>query len=78
MGQLRQNPTDALRAVEAGETYRITRHSRVIARIVPPTPGLELIPPTRLGGTQLVGVAPHQLISAASIDELLDDERGTW
>lgn len=35
VGQLRQNPTEMLDAVEAGETYTVTRHGRPIARIEP-------------------------------------------
>jgi len=79
VGQLRQNPTEALAAVEAGETYRITRHRREIGQIVPPAPaGVALIPPKRRGGTRLAQLARHELTTAASIDELLDDERGMW
>lgn len=36
MGQLRQNPTAALDAVENGETFIVTRHRREIGRLVPP------------------------------------------
>ena len=78
MGQLRQNPAEALAAVEAGQTYRITRHGREIGRIVPPGTGLTLVPPKRRGGTRLAQRARHELRSAASIDELLADERGQW
>jgi prevent-host-death family protein len=35
VGELRQNPTDALAAVEAGESVVVTRHRRPIARLVP-------------------------------------------
>ena len=35
VGELRQNPTTVLDAVEQGETYVITRHRREIGRIVP-------------------------------------------
>ncbi len=36
VGELRQNPTAALDAVEHGETFVVTRHRREIARLVPP------------------------------------------
>ena len=35
VGQLRQNPTQALQDVERGEAYVITRHNRQIAQLVP-------------------------------------------
>lgn len=76
VGELRQNPTAALAEVEAGETYRITRHNREIGRIVPPTAGLVLTPPKRRGGTRLADLPRHEIRTAASIDELLADERG--
>lgn len=36
VGQLRQNPTDALNEVAAGATYEVTKHRQVIARLTPP------------------------------------------
>lgn len=39
--------------VEAGETYRVTRHRREVARIVPLDHEIELIPPKRAGGSRL-------------------------
>lgn len=53
VAQLRQNPTDMLDDVEAGETYRVTRHRREVARIVPLDHEIELIPPKRAGGSRL-------------------------
>jgi len=78
VGQLRQNPTEALEEVEAGQTYLITRHQHRIARLVPDEAGVVLIPPKKTGGTHLTGIAPHELRTASSIDELLDEERGSW
>lgn len=75
VGQLRQNPTAMLADVEAGETYQVTRHNREIARIVPRTHELELMPPKRRSGTHLADLPRHELRTAASIDELLADER---
>lgn len=75
VGQLRQNPTTMLADVEAGETYRVTRHNREIARIVPRTHEFELVPPKRRGGSHLADLPRHELRTAASIDELLADER---
>ena len=75
VGQLRQNPTAMLADIEAGEIYQLTRHNREIARIVPRAPALELIPPRRRGGSRLAGLSRHELRTAASVDELLADER---
>ena len=78
VGQLRQNPTQALMDVEAGETYQITRHAREIARIVPPSAEPALIAPKKPGAIRLVGVDRHEVRTARTIDELLADERGAW
>lgn len=75
VGQLRQNPTEMLSDVEAGETYRITRHDHEVARVVPLAPGLALIPRRRATGSRLSGLSRHELRTAGSIDELLADER---
>lgn len=75
VGQMRQNPTSMLAEVEAGETYQVTRHNRVIARIVPRTHELELTARKRRTGSRLAALPRHELESAASIDDLLADER---
>lgn len=76
VGELRQNPTAMLADVAAGESYRVTRHGREVARIVPPAPSVELTPARRPGGMRLTRVPRHEVRTAASIDALLDDERG--
>jgi len=43
VGKISQNPTAVLAEVEAGESYRITRHSREIARLVPPLTEAQLV-----------------------------------
>ena len=75
VGQLRQNPTTMLAEVEAGEVYRVTRHNREIARIVPGSHGVELLPRKRRTGSQLSELPRHELRTASSIEELLADER---
>ncbi|MGC4173745.1 type II toxin-antitoxin system Phd/YefM family antitoxin [Demequina sp.] len=54
VGELRQNPTEALAAVEAGESVVVTRHRRPIAKLVPVdrTP-LTLIPARNPNGPRL-------------------------
>lgn len=49
VGQLRQNPTQMLAEVEAGETYAITKHGREVGRVVPPADLPEIIPAKKKG-----------------------------
>lgn len=78
VGQLRQNPTAALADVEAGATYRITRHDREVGRLVPPGEEAVVNPPKRSGGARTARLQRIELTSAATIDELLDEVRGPW
>lgn len=75
LGQLRQDPAPMLADVEAGETYQVTRHRREIAGIVPRDHALELLRAKRRGGARLSRLPRHELRTASSIDELLDEER---
>ncbi|MCA0158257.1 type II toxin-antitoxin system Phd/YefM family antitoxin [Tsukamurella sp. M9C] len=76
VAELRQNPTAALAEVENGETYEVTRHRRVVARLVPPEPAIELIPPKKRGGARLSErPGPVTNRSVAEIDELLREMR---
>lgn len=75
VGQLRQNPTATLAEVEAGEVYQVTRHRREIARLVPRARETELLPRKRATGSRLAELPRHELRTAASIEELLADER---
>ncbi|KXP03651.1 type II toxin-antitoxin system Phd/YefM family antitoxin [Tsukamurella pseudospumae] len=77
VAELRQNPTVALDEVERGETYEVTRHRRVIARLVPPEPTIELIPPRKKGGAKLSDFpAPRHPRTTAEVDALLEEMRG--
>lgn len=78
VGQLRQNPTEMLADVEAGETYRITRHDREIGRIVPAAEVALILPPRKRGRARTADLSRVELSSAGSIDELLDEIRGAW
>lgn len=78
VGQLRQNPTAALADVEAGATYRITRHDRVVGRLVPPGDEAVVIPPKRSSGAQTARLPRIELTTARTVDELLEDVRGPW
>lgn len=75
VGQLRQNPTKMLSDVEAGETYRVTRHDHEVARVVPLAPGLQATPRKRAGGSRLTQLPRHELRTARNVDDLLADER---
>ena len=76
--ELRQNPAEMLRQVEAGESYAITSHNRAIARIDPILHSALVIPAKRRGRPTLVDRKPHVLKTADSIDALLDDMKGEW
>lgn len=78
VGELRQNPTQMLDDVAAGETYQITRHGREVGRILPPPEGPSLIPAKKKGAMRLSGRPAHELRTAASIDELIDEVKGEW
>lgn len=75
VAQLRQNPTAMLAEVEAGETYRVTRHNHEIARVVPREHSVELVLPKIATGSRLASLPRQELRTAASIEELLADER---
>lgn len=78
VGQLRQNPTEMLAAVEAGETYRITRHNREVGRIVPPGGESVLIPAKRSGPARTSRLPRIEVQSAGSLDALIDEIKGDW
>lgn len=78
VGQLRQNPTSVLADVEAGDIYAITRHRHVIGRIVPSGEATMFAPPKKTGPANTRSLDRIELTSAASIDELLDEEKGDW
>jgi prevent-host-death family protein len=74
--ELRQNPAQMLRDVEAGESYTITSYNRPIARVVPTVSSADILPPKRRGRPSLAALPKHELRTAESIDALLDDMRG--
>ena len=78
VGELRQNPTAMLDDVQAGEVYAVTRHGREIARVVPVTPAVQLAAPKRPGPIRLSDLPPVELRTAASVEELLEWEKGEW
>jgi len=76
VGELRQNPTAMLADVAAGETYRITRHDREVGRVVPPAPGVEIVPAKHRGGVRLPDLpADYAAPSPQDLEAILHDER---
>ncbi len=78
VGQLRQNPTQMLAEVEAGATYRITRHNHEIGRIVPPGNETVLVPAKKRGWSRTRLLPHHEIRTAESVDTLLDEMKGEW
>lgn len=78
VAELRQNPTEALRDVESGETYVVTRHRREVARLVPPVAEAELIPQRVHAGSRLTERPRRRLRTAASVEELLSAMESDW
>jgi len=64
VGQLRQNPTDALNSVADGETVVVTKHNRPIA---------DLVPHRRLGVSGIEAMARLRLLEVDA--DWLDDLR---
>lgn len=74
VADLRQNPTGALREVEAGETYVVTRHRHPVAKLVPvASESLEIVPPRRQGGSQLAGRSGERPYTHDQMAALLAD-----
>lgn len=82
--ELRRDLSAVLVDVEAGEAYVVTKHRRLIARLVPPVdenanPALQQVtPPRRSGPTSLWSMTPWKLQTAASVDELLATMQSAW
>lgn len=76
--ELRQNPSRMIHDVEAGETYSLTLHGRQVGTIMPVQTPARVIPPKRTGPVDTSVFARHELRTADSIDELLQDMKGEW
>ncbi len=77
VAELRQNPTEALNAVESGETYIVTRHRREIARLVP-AKQVDVARPKESGPASLAARPRYRLRTANTITELLADMESAW
>ncbi|MFE3617725.1 type II toxin-antitoxin system Phd/YefM family antitoxin [Streptomyces anulatus] len=78
VGELRQNPSAMVADVESGEVYELTRHNHRVGYIVPAVSSTQIIRRAVDGGASTSTIARHELRSAASIDELLESEKGEW
>lgn len=74
--ELRNNSSEILRAVEAGESFTVTNHGRPVARLVPlaeaDEPPLKYRPALTQNGFQNI----KRIKIDTSIQEILDDMRG--
>ena len=78
VGELRQNPASMIADLEEGEPYTLTRHNRRIGTIVPAVSSAALIPRKASGPARTGTIARHDLTTASTIDELLNEEKGLW
>lgn len=80
VAELRQNPTAALREVESGETYVVTRHRRAVAQLVPPVAEALVVvtPPLKRGASPIATLGALELRTAGSVEELIEDMRSQW
>ncbi|MFT4164732.1 MAG: hypothetical protein QM650_05775 [Microlunatus sp.] len=76
VGELRQNPSAMIADVEAGEVYELTRLQRRVGYIVPAASSAAIAPRRVPGPANTRSIPRHTLLSAASIEELLAEERG--
>ena len=81
VGELRQNPTSMIADVEAGEVYELTRHHRRVGLIVPAASSASsatIIPRKTRGAARTRAIRRHDVRTAASVDDLLADDKGAW
>lgn len=73
--ELRNNSSEILRAVEAGESFTVTNHGRPVAKLVPiadELPPLNFRPALTRGGIEKI--EPIEIDT--SVQEIIDFERG--
>ncbi|GAB96226.1 prevent-host-death family protein [Kineosphaera limosa] len=78
VGELRQNPTQMLDDVAAGETYVVTRHNREVARVVPSASSATVLPPKAQGPARTVDLRRVALPAGLEIGDFLEELRGEW
>jgi len=78
VGELRQNPAAMIADLERGEPYELTRHNHRIGTIIPALSSATLVPRKASGPANTRAIARHDLTTASTIDELLNQENGPW
>lgn len=78
VGELRQNPAPMIADLESGEPYELTRHNHRIGTIIPYLSSATLLPRRATGSARTSEIERHELVTAPTIDELLEDEKGAW
>lgn len=71
--ELKQNLSAAVSDAESGQTLLITRHRRVVARLVPPQPGLQV---GKESGDAKLGPAIGRNTKGRYLEVIADDRRG--
>ncbi|BEH03204.1 hypothetical protein SDC9_204854 [bioreactor metagenome] len=72
VAELRQNPTEALNGVEAGETYLVTKHRRPVAKLVPyEAETITITPPRKPGGSRLADRPRDRVYGYDEVEALL-------
>jgi antitoxin (DNA-binding transcriptional repressor) of toxin-antitoxin stability system len=74
--ELRQNPSRMIHDVEAGEVYSLTLRGRQVGTIVPAWAAARVVPPRRTDPVDPSVFPRHELTTADSLDELLEDLKG--
>lgn len=74
VAELRQNPTEALKAVESGETFLVTRHRHPVAQLSPvDAASVDVIPPRNPDGPRIRDIPDWPTKSRAQIAAILRD-----
>lgn len=76
--ELRQNPSRMIHDVEAGEPYALTVRGRRVGTIVPESTATRIVPPKTADPVDTSVFERHELTTAGSIEELLEDAKGEW
>ncbi len=78
VGELRQNPTQMLDDVAAGEVYVVTRHNREVAHVIPTVSSSTIMPPRTEDPAHTADLTRIDLPDGISFDGFLRDLSGEW
>lgn len=73
--ELKRRLSALVSEVEAGESFLVTRHKRVVAQLVPPTPHLHV---GSLFGDGTITPLLRGRTKGRYLDVIADDRRGGW